>query len=79
MKTLNIFVLLISIIGSIGCSKQIDRLLGHEDMSRAEHQARYPWLYPKPGYSKEFCDRYPSLDVCGGDQTGFRNKEGGSN
>lgn len=56
-----------------GCSKQIDRLLGNQEREAPQTiqewtQEPYYWLYPAPGPSQEFCERYPQLKQCGGDQ-----------
>lgn len=66
MKTVNVLIVIAMAFLSAGCSKQIDRLLGGGNDG--------PVTPKQYSYSEEFCNRYPSLDVCGGDQGGFRNQ-----
>lgn len=66
MKGKLIVLVVIAALGLSGCGKAVDKLLGNG--TGPDSAAQYPWLYPDPPYSAEFCERYPTLEQCGGDQ-----------
>lgn len=66
----------ILILFSAGCKQQIDRLTGNDTgYTREETCAKYVWLCPEKDpqsplyqYGPEWCQKHPSLTMCGGNQ-----------
>lgn len=74
LNRIGLLIMVLASLSSIGCHS-VDRLTGGD--SDEETCAKMPWICGNQTglkYDEEFCNRYPSLDVCGGDQGGFRTQ-----